>query len=359
VLTNPNNIGETLKSVIDKHSNEINSLKGNVKWIYQNGGVGGSGGGNGTSTTNWSIFASLNSVEINNLPISLDGAKYYTLYVCINGKKGAIPYNVTIKYGSSKNPEEKLTVQLQSSNGWEYETRIKLDINSTISITAKDDETTKSTSANFILTPYKFDVYFAKSNNTRWDIDDNDILISRADSEGLNVNIAYDIAVAGIFKYQITDIHGFISEEFIFDTSAAKKLISLPLTLNGVTNFTNAIAGLHTFNVKLILDPEIGAETTENIKLSCNLIPSDLYLKILPETPGAQIYTDLGDVNKTYNELKDIDLEKPENQSLKNQLTNIVENRYNFKEGILSLIIQGYYGQNGGRWFPLKVFIDD
>ena len=359
VLTNPNNFGETLFSVIDKHSKEINSLKGNVKWIYQNGGVGGSGGGNGTSTSNWSIFASLNSVEINNLPISLDGAKYYTLYVCINGKKGAIPYNVTIKYGSSANPEEKLTVQLQSSNGWEYETRIKLDINSTISITAKDDETTKSTRANFILTPYKFDVYFAKSNNTRWETDDNDILISQADSEGLNVNIAYDIAVAGIFKYQITDIHGFVSEEFIFDTSGATKLISLPLTLNSVTNFTNAIAGLHTFNVKLILDPDSGAETIENIKLSCNLIPSDLYLKILPEAPGAQIYADLGDVNKTYNELKNIDLELPENQSLKNQLTNIVENRYNFKEGILSLVIQGYYGQNGGRNFGLKVFIDD
>ena len=83
--------GETLDVILDNQQEEIDKLKGNVKWIYQNGGVGGNGssGGGGVAGA-WSIFATLESAQVKSNNIILNGNGNYNLVVKINNPQGGI-----------------------------------------------------------------------------------------------------------------------------------------------------------------------------------------------------------------------------------------------------------------------------
>jgi hypothetical protein len=50
VITEGNNLGETLSDILDNQQSDLNQLKSNVKWLYKYGGIG-SGGGSGTGST--------------------------------------------------------------------------------------------------------------------------------------------------------------------------------------------------------------------------------------------------------------------------------------------------------------------
>ena len=80
--------GETLDVILDNQQEEIDKLKGNVKWIYQNGGVGGNGSSGGGVTGAWSIFATLESTQVKSNNIILNGNGNYNLVVKINKPQG-------------------------------------------------------------------------------------------------------------------------------------------------------------------------------------------------------------------------------------------------------------------------------
>ena len=48
--------GEELSGVLTNHTDRLNTLESNVKWIYKNGGVGSGSGGGGGDSTNWSAI---------------------------------------------------------------------------------------------------------------------------------------------------------------------------------------------------------------------------------------------------------------------------------------------------------------
>ena len=51
IVTTGKHIGSNLNTVIENIEDDITQLKGNMKFIYANGSVGGGGGGGGGSAT--------------------------------------------------------------------------------------------------------------------------------------------------------------------------------------------------------------------------------------------------------------------------------------------------------------------
>ena len=88
----------TLSDKLSSITNDVNSLKSNVKWIYKYGGVGsGSGGGGGDSNKPFSVFASLNGIQLKGDNIVLNGIDTYPLLIIINNPNGG-KFNVTYSY---------------------------------------------------------------------------------------------------------------------------------------------------------------------------------------------------------------------------------------------------------------------
>ena len=55
----------SLSDVLSSHQEQLSKLSSNLKWIYKYGGVGGTGGSGGTTPTqSFSIFASLNDIQL-------------------------------------------------------------------------------------------------------------------------------------------------------------------------------------------------------------------------------------------------------------------------------------------------------
>ena len=63
---------KTLSERLSSQQLAIDQLKSNIKWIYKYGGVGGSGGG-GSSQQMFSIYATLNNIQLKDQNIVLDG----------------------------------------------------------------------------------------------------------------------------------------------------------------------------------------------------------------------------------------------------------------------------------------------
>ena len=94
----------SLSERFESQQQQINQLQSNIKWIYKYGGIG-KGGGGGDSSASFSIYAALNSIQLKDQSIVLNGAGSYQLYIKINNPNNA-SFNVKYTYsiiGSSGN----------------------------------------------------------------------------------------------------------------------------------------------------------------------------------------------------------------------------------------------------------------
>ena len=132
-------LGETLDAVLSKQQTEIDSLKGNVKWIYQNGGVGGKGGsgGNGNSD-NWSIYATLDNTQLKSNNIILNGPGIYNLVVKIN-KPGGGNFKCDVQYKNENGVQNPPSSYLNIDNVFTTHYNIQLGINDNINVTITDE----------------------------------------------------------------------------------------------------------------------------------------------------------------------------------------------------------------------------
>ena len=113
----------TLSERINSQQQQINQLKSNVKWIYKYGGVGSGGGGGGTSIP-FSIYATLDDVQLKSQTLVLAKQGVYTLYIKINNPNNG-QFNVQVQYSTitSKGEEQKITntkvLSIENNYTWE------------------------------------------------------------------------------------------------------------------------------------------------------------------------------------------------------------------------------------------------
>ena len=266
----------TLSERLQSYQTEIEKLKSNVKWIYKYGGVGGSGGGGSTPTQLFSIFASLNDIQLKDQSIVLDGAKLYPLSIKINNPNGAsfnVKYSYTTKSTTGNDIKQEQTVILSIENNYQFDTQINLNTNSSLQITVSDGNETKQVMCNYVVFPYEFTLSLV-------DDDGNPVstehFIETAAKKGVNVQMKYTISISATVHYKYT----FLDDVQEADISDQNNIILFPIDKE---LFTPDNAGYYTASVNLQIIPE-GQELVElNPSISFSLIPEDLYMLIQPQ----------------------------------------------------------------------------
>lgn len=271
----------TLSDKLSSITNDVNSLKTNVKWIYKYGGVGsGSGGGGGDKQ--FSVFASLNGIQINGNNIVLNGIDTYPLLIIINNPNGGkfnVTYSYTTKTASGGETTQTRTQILSIENAFRFQTNINLNTNATLTITVTDGNDTQQVSCQYIVTPYSFDVSLVDDKGKKYLTDSNtyEIFIETARDTGLNIKVDYVISISATINYSARFNGQDLSSGSIEDQKGS---LIFPIDKS---NFTNDKSGLYSavFNTQIIPDGQEMISNDQTVNIS--LIPNELYCLISPD----------------------------------------------------------------------------
>lgn len=271
----------TLSDKLSSITNDVNSLKTNVKWIYKYGGVGsGSGGGGGDKP--FSVFASLNGIQIKGNNIVLNGIDTYPLLIIINNPNGGkfnVTYSYTTKTASGGETTQTRTQILSIENAFRFQTNINLNTNATLTITVTDGNDTQQVSCQYIVTPYSFDVSLVDDKGKKYLTDSNtyEIFIETARDTGLNIKVDYVVSISATINYSARFNGQDLSSGSIEDQKGS---LIFPIDKS---NFTNDKSGLYSavFNTQIIPDGQEMISNDQTINIS--LIPNELYCLISPD----------------------------------------------------------------------------
>lgn len=270
----------TLSERINSQQQQINQLKSNVKWIYKYGGVGSGGGGGGTSIP-FSIYATLDDVQLKSQTLVLAKQDIYPLYIKINNPNNR-QFNVQVQYSTttSKGKEQKITNTkiLSIENNYTWELNVNLNNNSTIIIAATDGNDIQQVSCNYITQPYIFNTSLVDNNNKSLK---EEIFISDAKLNGINVKLDYTLSVNAEVKYSY-EFNGTTVEGNITDKNNTL-LFAIPSGL-----FYDVNSGYYTFNLTINVTPENQAALTIDKSISFSLIPQQIYALVTPQV--GQLY---------------------------------------------------------------------
>lgn len=273
----------TLSDKLSSITNDVNSLKTNVKWIYKYGGVGsGSGPGGGGGDKPFSVFASLNGIQIKGNNIVLNGIDTYPLIIIINNPNGGkfnVTYSYTTKTASGEETTQTRTQILSIENAFRFQTNINLNTNATLTITVTDGNDTQQVSCQYIVTPYSFDVSLVDDKGKKYLTDSNtyEIFIETARDTGLNIKVDYVVSISATINYSARFNGQDLSSGSIEDQKGS---LIFPIDKS---NFTNDKSGLYSavFNTQIIPDGQEMISNDQTVNIS--LIPNELYCLISPD----------------------------------------------------------------------------
>lgn len=268
---------KSLSDVLLSHEKKISDLRSNLKWIYKYGGVGGSGGGGGTNPTqSFSIFASLNGIQLKDQSIVLDGIKLYPLSLRINNPNGAqfnVKYTYTTRSTTGGEIKQEQTVILSIENNYMFETQLNLNMNATLQITVSNGNETKQVMCSYVVTPYEFVLSLVDNEGNEVP---SEHFIETAAKKGVSVKLSYAISIPANIHYKYTFLEK-IQEGDITDKNNS---ILFPIKPE---LFTPDKAGYYTANIDFNIIPEGQDLVTLNKNISFSLIPGDLYMLIQPQ----------------------------------------------------------------------------
>lgn len=154
--------GNTLSERLSSQQSTIDRLNSNIKWIYKYGGVGsGTGGGSGGgSIQSFTVYATLNNIQLKDQNIVLNGEGVYPLYIKINNPNGAsfnVQYTYTSRSQSGNTITQSQTQILSIENNYTFQTQINLNNNDMLTIVASDGNNTVQVFCNYVTSPFIFD----------------------------------------------------------------------------------------------------------------------------------------------------------------------------------------------------------
>ena len=318
-----------IDNTLDKHQDEIDRLKSNVKYIYSYGGVGGSGhggsGGGGGQTGTPSLFVSLNGRQIqagsDNI-IVLNSPGQYSLEASVLNSGGET-YRMDVTYGVSR----PLKFTFNEDNRWQISpTLLTLNENGTIIIQFYTSEyrPISEISQTYIVNPHSYNVRFMyEYDNGSGQIQKNEFnpkeyFIGGYSQTNPFIDISYSIslpAVSNIFvKYDIGDTDetdNNISYDSINDIHAGHGTISCGSNTSIVNNhikiyldklirkgikFTDE-SNNGTYIVSTSLTYTVnGSEQIQETSWEITLIPNSLYIHVT--SPQNIMYDTLEDLEE-------------------------------------------------------------
>ena len=317
-------IGETLDTVLNKQEQDIDELKGNVKWIYQNGGVGGNGGNGGGYSKDWSIYAKLNNIQLKeNSPVILNGNGQYQLDISINNPGGGI-YLATVSYINNNGKQTIKGINLIIDNAYKKSVTLTLNTNDTIIIEViNQDGETKQINSQYITAPYNFNLSFVKGEKGNYNPYAEDVIyIENINRWGIQLQLVYNLSIQGVVKFKYTTLDGISKEQVqITDKTGSGKQY---FEIADKSFFTNDRAGLYNLKYEIEVIPTNQEPIIISDQLSCNLIPQNLYLRIKLNT--GNIYD-----------------------------TNTAESPYKYGPGNITFYLTAFEGTNLGRTYSIDV----
>jgi len=302
--------GEELSGVLSNHQNRIDRLESNVKWIYKNGGVGSGSGGGGGSSTVWRAVVTrgdtgqaLTTDSTINLS-GVNGEYSLPLRVQIYGG-GTNTFRVRCNWvnTTSNGPSpQSWTKNVTSDDSFYCERLMFLQGNGSFSLTILNLDTQEPLvlNVNYIVTSYKFDIYYVFADDkSRFSESNNTIFMSEVKDRGLMVALDYSIAV-GLTSgsYSFVDWLGntidssTLSEEYQLRGNYSDK-IYLPLVPGGIDSIKNFLSindnanfVQFSLNLTILLEGHTDVENISTLYLKDNLIPTSMYLKVFTTSGG-------------------------------------------------------------------------
>lgn len=334
---------ETLVSQVNKNTTDITKLKSNVKWIYQYGGVGGSGGGPNNPSTTWSIYATLdNQIIKNDGQLILknedeNGNKVQHNLVISIAKPNGLTY--TIKsisyYNGSELKTQKINKKLTSGNYEYVYNNININGNGvgsnslTISIDCDDDPDPKDLKCSTICNPFNASATFQEFKNGVYKNISNKDSIYVSTITNLYLTIDYTLYVSSdsivklIFDNNNLNFNNYPEngQQIITERSG---ILRYEIN-NNVFNDSNYY-GIN--NISLYFEIDDGSDYKQKIDLStsCTLIPDGLFLRISPYYKNNNLYNNI----------------------------NYISSNKSFNTGLLYLNLTGYYGTPNARTFNVS-----
>jgi hypothetical protein len=327
-MTSGKNFGKELSEVIGELQTKVSKHDSELKFFYNHGAMGasGGGGGNGSGNNTFSIYATLNEKQISGDNISLGRDGLFPLTIKINRPNGA-DYSVRYTYTKLNEYDNEVTVtntvQLTANNSWEITIKdLEFKGNTTITVAATDSvyAETKQKSAPVLTRNYVFTPIIKTRDTqgkeqtllvmTKMEKDTSNIIttqqfISSFNNGGLWLDLDYEISSEINEKLDY-------DWEFTFNTSRPftkrgkwpvdpdtnrPKMNSIQSInildflgeqgwadlVNNKYEINNNKAGQYTVDFKIKLQLKDQNTTELNYKAVISMIPKDLFLLVNPE----------------------------------------------------------------------------
>ena len=303
---------ENIKNQIIKNTNDITTLKSNVKWIYQYGGVGGKGGGSGSGGSgDWSLNVILgNELLVQDTTtqreVIINDKNQKNLSIQINKPNGKVFYIEYIKYYNGvevKNLCDILSTKEKTLEPGKYKFEFKninIQSNGIFQIKVNcDEEDVFHTIDYFCITnPLFFDIKYVRKNSNQYFQVSTINVDTLRDSDGLYVELNYTFySRSGNLYYQILQSTLPIDNINIDErTQLTKKTDTIYFKLNIDYNDISNL-GYQMFSMNLIIDEE-GEETPLYNSISCTIIPNEMYLQVVPSNKKQIIYNLPQEINE-------------------------------------------------------------
>lgn len=266
----------TLSERLSSQQSDINQLKSNLKWIYKYGGVGSGTGGGGSPIQSFSIYATLNNIQLKDQSIVLNGEGNYQLYIKINNPNGAsfnVQYSYTTRSSTGNTITQSQTQILSIDNNYTFQTQISLNNNDLLTIIASDGNSTQQISCNYVTSAYVFTPSLVDDNGNTLQ---NEIFVSNAQSNGINIKLDYTISVNADTQYTYT----FQDKQQSGTITDKNNSILFPISKD---LFLEENAGYYSATIQINIIPENQDPVTLNYQVSFNLIPNNLYMLVTPQ----------------------------------------------------------------------------
>lgn len=341
-------LGNSLSEILQQQKEDLDKLKSNVKWLYKYGGVGSGKGGNNSGgsggdtsvSADWEGFITVNGIpyafkagtgEVYNGQIVLPESGSYVVSVRIPKPQGN-DFTATFNFGGQIT---NYKFDLTRSNSWTNSQYLYFNEQKTLTAVIVDGYG-NSVVYNFecVTSPYKFSLSLCDNDGN--EIIDSDVFINSVKENGLKAKLTYDMFIdfnhiSVNTKYIVnSDIVG---EEFIINDRSGVKLLNLTNIDGFLEDPDNS--GSYTFELTIGINTNSGEQPDQKKSVSFDLIPDELYLKILPDD---------GIIYKT-------------SQLNNNQL---IPNTYIYKAGTKSFSLIPYNGRfNQGNNITISVSLND